>query len=88
MNRVLQPHMEILSINSHNFHNYVHLIYPDELEIKDTTESDKFASYQDILLILTPVADLTTTLFDKGNDFDFAIVSCPFLCSKPREDPG
>jgi hypothetical protein len=27
---------DVLSINKHNFHNYVHLIYPDELEIKDT----------------------------------------------------
>jgi hypothetical protein len=31
-----------ISINDHNFHNYVHLIYLDlnELELKDTTESD------------------------------------------------
>jgi hypothetical protein len=28
---------DVLSINIHNFHNYVHVIYPDELEIKDTT---------------------------------------------------
>jgi hypothetical protein len=28
-----------------------HLIYPDELEMKDTTESDKYASYLDIFLI-------------------------------------
>ena len=40
---------DVLSINNHNFHNYVHLIYPDELEIKDTTESDKSASYLDVL---------------------------------------
>jgi hypothetical protein len=26
---------DVLSINNHNFHNYVYLIYPDELEIKD-----------------------------------------------------
>jgi hypothetical protein len=39
---------DVLSINNHNFHNYIHLIYPDELEIKDTTESDKSASYLDI----------------------------------------
>ena len=41
---------DVLSINNHIFHNYVHLIYPDELEIKDTTESDRCASYLDILL--------------------------------------
>jgi hypothetical protein len=31
---------DVLSINNHNFHNYIHLIYPNELEIKDTTESE------------------------------------------------
>jgi hypothetical protein len=46
---------DALSINNHNFHDYVHLIYPNELEIKDTTESYKSASYLDI--ILTPMAD-------------------------------
>jgi hypothetical protein len=28
---------DILSINNRNFHSYVHLIYPDELEIKEST---------------------------------------------------
>jgi hypothetical protein len=36
---------DVPSINNHNFHNYVHLIYTYELEIKDTTESNKSASY-------------------------------------------
>jgi hypothetical protein len=40
---------DVLSIINHDFHNYVNLIYPDELEIKDTTESDKSASDLDIL---------------------------------------
>ena len=47
---------DVLSINNH-FHNYVHLIYPDDLEIKDTAESDKSASYLDILLNIDPMAD-------------------------------
>ena len=40
---------DVLSINNHNFHNYVHLIYPDELDIKDTTESDKSASLEFVI---------------------------------------
>ena len=47
---------------TYNFHNYVHLIYPDELEIKDTTESDRCASYLDILLNIESNGRLTTTL--------------------------
>jgi hypothetical protein len=71
---------DVLSINNHNFHNYVYLIYPDELEIKDTTESDKSASYLDILLNIDSNGRLTTSLYDKRDDFDFAIVNFPFLC--------
>ena len=71
---------DVLSINNHNFHSYVHLIYPDELEIKDTTESDKSASYLDILLNIDSNGRLTTSLYDKRDDFVFAIVNFPFLC--------
>ena len=70
---------DVLSINNHNFHNYVHLIYPDELEIKDTTESDKSASYLDILLNIDSNGRLTTSLHDKRADFNFAIVNFSFL---------
>jgi hypothetical protein len=66
-----------ISINNHNFHNYVHLIYPDELEIKDTTES---ASYLDILLNIDSNGRLTTSLYGKRNDFDFAIVNKSMFC--------
>ena len=72
---------DVLSINKHNFHNYVHLIYPDELDIKDTTESDKSASYRGILLNIDSNGRLTTSLYDKRDDFNFAIVNFPFLCS-------
>jgi hypothetical protein len=73
---------DVLSINNHNFHNSVHLIYPDELEIKDATESDKSASYLDILLNIDPNGRLTTSLYYKYDDFDFAIINFPFLCYK------
>ena len=41
---------DVLSINNDNFHTYVNTIYPNELEIKDATESSTHASYLDILL--------------------------------------
>jgi hypothetical protein len=40
---------DVLSINNNNYYDYIHLIYPDELEIKGNTGSDKSASYLDIL---------------------------------------
>ena len=60
---------------------YVHLIYPDYLKIKDATESDKPASYLDILLDIDSNGRLTTSLYDKRDDFDFVIVNFPFRCS-------
>jgi hypothetical protein len=79
---------DVLSINNHNLHNYVHLIYPDELEIKDTTEFDKSDSYLDILLSIDSNGRLTTSLYDKRHDFDFAIVKFPFLCSNIPISPA
>jgi hypothetical protein len=78
----------VLSINNHNFHNYVHLKYPDELEIKDTTEADKSASYIDISLNIDSNGRLITSLYDKRDDFDFAIVNFPFLCSNIPFSPA
>jgi hypothetical protein len=63
-------------------------MYPDELEIKDTTEFDNFASYLDILLIIDSNGRLTTSLYDKRYDFDFAIVNFPFLCSNIPLSPA
>jgi hypothetical protein len=56
-NHIFRYINDVLLINNHNFHNYVHLIYPDELGIKDTTESDKSASYLNILLNIDPNGD-------------------------------
>jgi hypothetical protein len=54
---------------------------PMKLEIKDTTEFDKSDPYLDILLNIDFTGRLATSLYDKRDDFDFAIVNFPFLCS-------
>jgi hypothetical protein len=80
--------MFYISIGAHNFHICVHVIYPEELEIKDNTESDKSASYLDILLDTHSSGRMTASLYDKGDYFDFAIVSFPFLCSNISLSPA
>jgi hypothetical protein len=42
--------------------------------IKDATEADKSTSYLDILLDIDTNGRLTTSPYDKRDDFDFAIV--------------
>jgi hypothetical protein len=85
---ILRYFDDVLSIINHNFQNYFHFRYPDELEIKDNTESDKSASYLDILLHIDSNGRLTTSLYDKHDDFDFAIVNFPFLCSNIPLSPA
>ena len=41
---------DVLSINNPDFENYMGQMYPAELEIKDTTESNTSASYLDLPL--------------------------------------
>jgi hypothetical protein len=60
---------------------YVDSIYPNELEIKDTTECSASASYLDVLLKLDINGKITTQLYDKRDDFNFSIVNFPYLCS-------
>jgi hypothetical protein len=78
----------VLSINNHNFYKYVYLIYPDDLEIKDTTESDKSDLYLDILRNIDSNGRLQTSLYYKRDDFDFTIVNFPFPCSNKPLSPA
>ncbi len=71
---------DVLSLNNPRFGDYLDHIYPRELEIKDTTDSAKSASYLDILLALDDERKLMTKLYDKRDDFSFQIVNFPFLC--------
>ena len=41
---------DVLSINNSKFGDYINIIYPVELEIKDTTDAVHHASYLDLLL--------------------------------------
>ena len=66
---------DVLSLSNPKFGDYVHLIYPSELEIKDTTESLHSASYLDLYLEIDNNRNLCTRLYDKGDDFDFPIVN-------------
>jgi hypothetical protein len=84
---------DFLSINNNQFHTcmYVDSIYPNELEIKDTTECSSYASYLNtcISLKLDTNGKLTTQLYHKRDDFSFSIVNCPlYLCSNIPISPA
>ena len=79
---------DVLSINNQDFENYLGQMYPPELEIKDTTESNTSASYWDLLLSIDRDGQLCTSLYDKRDDFNFHITNFPFLSSNIPSSPA
>ena len=79
---------DVLSLNNSRFGDFLHLIYPQELEIKDTTDSGRSASYLDLHLEIDNQGRLCTKLYDKRDDFNFPIVNFPFLCGNIPSAPA
>ena len=79
---------DVLSINYPDFENYLGKMYPPELEINDTTESNTSASYLDLLLSIGRDGQLRTSLYDKRDDFNFHITNFPFLSSNIPSSPA
>ena len=63
-------------------------MYPAELEIKDTTESNTSAFYFDLLLSIGTDGQLRTSLYDKREYFNFLITNFPFLSSNIPSSPA
>ncbi|KAK3085993.1 hypothetical protein FSP39_011818 [Pinctada imbricata] len=66
---------DVLSINNPKFADYLSSIYPSELEVKETTETNNSASYLDIMLSYDTDGHLNTSLYDKRDDFNFNITN-------------
>ena len=79
---------DVLSINNPDFENYLGQMYPAELEINNTTESNTSASYLDLLLSIGWDGQLRTSLYDKRDDFNFQITNFPFLGSNIPSSPA
>ena len=69
---------DVRSLNISMFGDFVDRIYSIELEIKDTTDTDRSASR----------VDLRTKLYDKRDDFNIPIVNFPFICSNIAAAPA
>ncbi|WP_435329591.1 hypothetical protein, partial [Klebsiella pneumoniae] len=79
---------DVLSLNNPKFSDYLEVIYPNELEIKDTTESFNSASYLYLQLEFDSQEKLNLKLYDKRDDFNFSIVNFPFLSSNIPASPA
>jgi hypothetical protein len=57
------------------------LIYPPELEVKETTDTASSASYLDLFLEFDDSGQIGTKIYDKRNDF-------PNMCSNIPASPA
>ena len=71
---------DVLSLINSRFGDFVDRIYPIELEIKDTIDTDRTASYLDLHLDIDNEGRLRTKRYDRREYFNFPIVSFPFTC--------
>jgi hypothetical protein len=78
---------DVLSLNNSRFDDFVNCIYPIQLEINDTTDTERSASYLDLHLEIDSEWRLRTKRYDKRDDFNFPIVNFPFICSKILATP-
>jgi hypothetical protein len=79
---------DVLSLYNSRFGDFVDGIYLIELEIKDTTDTDRSASYLDLHLDVDSEGRLRTKLYDKRDDINFPIVNFSFICSNIPEEPA
>jgi hypothetical protein len=71
----------VLSINNPRFAEFLQLIYPPELEIKETTDTASSASFLDLYLEFDDSGQLSTKIYDKRDDFNFKIINFPNMYS-------
>ena len=68
--------------------NYLDKMYPADLEIKDTTESNTSPPYLDLLLSNERDGQMSTSLYDKRDHFNLHITKFPFLSSNILSPPA
>jgi hypothetical protein len=73
---------DVLSINNSRFAEFLPLIYPPELEAKETTDTASSPSFLDLYLEFDDSGQLSTKIYDKRDDFNFKIINFPNICVK------
>ena len=72
---------DFLSINNSRFAEFLPLTYPPELAVKETTDTASSASSLEEYLEFDESVQLSTTIYDKRDDFNLKIINFPKMCS-------
>ena len=78
---------DLICFGIDNFGEFAKDIYPKELDLKETTESNTAASYLDLMVMIAD-RKLQFKLYDKRDDFDFEIVNYPYIESNIPVKPA
>ena len=78
----------LIVFNNKKFIDCVKDIYPSELNAEKANRLDEQANYLDLTLIIGDNSRLYTKLYDKRDDFNFHIVTFPFLSSNIPSGPS
>ena len=79
---------DLLSLDNPKFEEFVNEIYPPELELKKTNETNLNAPYLDLSINIEQDNSLYCKLYDKRDDFNFEIVNFPHLDSNIPLNPA
>ncbi|MDC9727429.1 MAG: hypothetical protein PSN35_06310, partial [Candidatus Thioglobus sp.] len=83
------PEEQVISMMEFLIDNiFLPLIYPLELEIKETTDTASSASFLDLYLEFDDSGQLSTNIYDKRDDFNFKIINYPNMCSNIPASPA
>ena len=77
---------DLLTLNNNNFEEDIPNIYPSELTLKRTSESDTKLSYLDISISICS-SKYGTEVYDKRDAFNFNIVNFPYMSSNIPANP-
>ena len=77
---------DLLTLNNNSFEEEIINIYPPELTLKKTTESNSTISYLDISISICN-NKYVTEVYDKRENFNFKIVNYPYMCSNIPAKP-
>ena len=75
---------DVLSINNSRFAEFLPLIYPPELEVKETTYTASSALFLDLYLEFDDSGQISTKIYD----FNFKIINFPNMCSNIPASPA
>ena len=78
---------DLLTLNNPTFEQEISNIYPQQLELKRTTETDSRLSYLDLEVNISD-RRFTTAVFDKRDGFNFHIVNFPHMDSNIPSKPA